>query len=59
MNILCLLFGHIERKVSWCNERHYCFNRKGKKRRGSGIVKRKTRHYRIYCERCGKILKKR
>ena len=58
MNIKCLLFGHIERKVTWYNENRMCFNHKGGKKRGAGVIKKKTKHYRIYCDRCGKLLKK-
>lgn len=53
MNIKCLLFGHIERKVTWYNENRMCFNHKGGKKRGAGVIKKKTKHYRIYCDRCG------
>ena len=58
MNLKCLLSGHISRKVEWVNIGHICTNRKGGKRRGAGVIKKRTKHYRIYCDRCGKLLKK-
>lgn len=42
----------------WINVSHICTNRKGGKRRGAGVKKYRTKHYKIYCERCGKFLRK-
>lgn len=58
MNIACLMFGHKPHKIRWVNVYRYCSNRKGGKKRDAGVWYHKVKHYRVYCERCGKLLKK-
>ena len=56
--IICLFLGHRTYRYSWKNVYHISFNRKGGKRRGAGVKIYKTKHHRVYCERCGKLIKK-
>lgn len=56
--IVCFFCGHDEWKDEWYSEYHICVNRKGGKRRGAGVHKYRNKHYKVYCLRCGKVLKK-
>lgn len=56
--IICCVLGHKPYTTSWKNFYSITWNRKGGKRRNAGSRIYSTRHYRVYCSRCGKLLKK-
>lgn len=56
--IICLFTGHVLYKERWKYTYYMNFNRKGGKRRCAGRIAHHSKHYRIYCARCGKVIKK-
>lgn len=56
--LVCLIAGHDPYKVRWKNVYTMNFNRKGRHKKTHGKVSWKVNHYRVYCSRCGKLLKK-
>lgn len=56
--IVCLFLGHDVVRITYTNEYHINTNRKGGKKRGSGIKRYKSTHKRYFCYRCGKKFKK-
>ena len=57
-SLVCLIIGHDAYKVAWKNVYVVNFNRKGRHKKTHGKKSIKVKHYRIYCSRCGKLLKK-
>lgn len=55
--IVCLIVGHVPYRINWSNKHHLNMKRKGRHKTGHGILEWKTKHYKVYCERCGKVLK--
>lgn len=56
---LCFIFGHIPYRYRYNNVTYINRNRKGGKKRGRGIKKYKSYHYKEFCTRCGLLIKKR
>lgn len=56
--IICFFFGHDPYEYYWHNEYNYTLSHKGGKKRCHKTKTVKIKHIRIYCTRCGKILKK-
>lgn len=57
--LICMIVGHKpHRRIRWTNEYRINMKRKGKKKTGHGVKMHKCRHYREYCSRCGKLLRK-
>lgn len=56
--IVCFFYGHMPYRVTWNNTLCIRMKRKGGQKRSKHIKKYHTKHYREYCIRCGKILKK-
>lgn len=54
--IKCFLFGHIPYRYSWTN--FYSFHSRKGRRKRSHITIWKHKHYREYCIRCGKLLRR-
>ena len=55
--IVCFFLGHKKWRYDYVNKYRICLNRKGGKRRNSGVVVHRTKHYDIICLRCSKRLK--
>jgi len=56
--IVCFFCGHMPYRVTWNNTLYIRMKRKGGQKRSKHINKYHTKHYREYCIRCGKLLKK-
>jgi hypothetical protein len=58
--LVCLIKGHKPDKLEWRNWHYISHRHKGGKKHSHKCYNLwRTKHYRIICERCGKVLKKR
>lgn len=55
---LCFFLGHQPYRRSYKNVMEINRKRKGGKRKGRGITKYKTNHYREFCTRCGLLIRR-
>ena len=55
--LICFFRGHKPYRIKWQNVYHISLNRKGGRKKNKYLTHR-VKHYEEYCQRCGKLLKK-